>query len=193
MKESPVKEDVYEIQMEEIEEVNDFVQPVFSVYKESELKKVETTKAGRPLIVTIESQTAEGQQSRSELTPFQRFIAEAEPEVNAGIIPNVESMDDLLRDFNKNQKKTDKALPKKVDYWGEFNEFQNDAIDLIPSVESPQKLNRSLSDKLSDIKDEEITSKPAQAEIGEVTDTFADDFSDDPEIKTKGKAKDELR
>jgi hypothetical protein len=71
-------------------------------------------------------------------------------------------MDDLLRDFNINQKKTDKVLPKKVDYWGEFEDFQNDEIDMIPVIESsPQKGNRSIiSDQLSDIKDEEPTPKP---------------------------------
>lgn len=90
-------------------------------------------------------------------------------------------MDDLLRDFNKNQKKADKALPKKVDYWGEYEEFQNDDIEMIPAIESPaKKQNRSMSDQLSDIRDEEPTPKPKQDEMGEVTDTFADDFSEEP-------------
>ena len=34
-----------------------------------------------------------------------------------------------------------------------------------------------------------MTSKPIQAEVCEVTDTFADDFSDDPVIHTKGQTK----
>ena len=66
--------------------------------------------------------------------------------MNAGKIPNVESMDELLRDFNKNQKQAEKVLPKKVDYWGEYDDFQNDAIEIIQAIDSPQKQNRSLSD-----------------------------------------------
>lgn len=97
-------------------------------------------------------------------------------------------MIDLLRDFNDKQKRVEtQPKPKKVDYWGEYDSFSNDQIEVIPAVNSPDDDESQQEDNLSAVRDEAPTPKPItyREETGEVTDTFADDFSDDPVVHGK--------